>query len=117
MTVLAASGTAAPRNGQSYVVIVGGNQPNGLEVVRANYATLGDATWLFDKDNHVFAALKAHGTPTRYGMNGTTIEWTLPGNLGDPAKVERLASAWLAMPPSAAPRNTIVAPSIGSSAK
>ena len=117
MTVLAASGTAAPRNGQPYVVVVGGNQPDGLEIVRANFSTLGDATWLSDKNDKVFAALKPHGTPTLYGMNGTNIEWTLPGSLGDPAKVERLASAWLATPPAATASNSTVAPGALTGAK
>jgi len=118
MTVLAASGTAAPKNGKPYVILVGGKQPNGLEIVRAKYAALGDATWLADTDDQVLAALKPKGAPTVYGMDGANVMWTVPGNLGDPARVATMASAWLATPPTPAPTSTsAVAPTTGSSAK
>jgi hypothetical protein len=117
MTVLAANGTAAPKNGLPYVILVGGNQPNGLEMVRARYATLGDATWLADKNNEVFAALKPQGAPMLYGMDGVNVAWSVGGNLGDPARIATMASGWLATP--AAPTNNVtpVAPSAAGGAK
>lgn len=116
MTVLAASNTAAPRNGQPYVILVGGNQPNGLEIVRARYATLGDAMWLSDRNNEVFTALKPTGAPVLYGMDGTNIAWTVAGNLGDPARIATMASGWLATPPPAN-NSSAVAPTAASGAK
>jgi hypothetical protein len=117
LTVLAASSTAAPRNGQPYVIVVGGNRPNGLEIERAKYATLGDATWLADKDGQALAALKPRGAPTLYGMDGANVAWTVPGNLGDPARVATLASAWLAQPHTPAANSTAVAPTAPGGAK
>lgn len=117
MSVLAANGTAAPNNGQPYVILVGGKQPNGLETVRARYATLGDATWLADRDNRVFAALKPPGAPVLYGMDGTSIAWTMPGNLGDPARIATMAAGWLAAPTGPANNASPLGPPAASGAK
>jgi hypothetical protein len=95
MNVLAAGDSNSLKSGQPYVIVVAGKASDGLEKVRANYSTLSEATWLADKDDQILAALKPHGAPMIYAMDGHRIAWDVPGNLGDPATVEKMVSAWI----------------------
>jgi len=95
MNVLAASESPALKGGQPYVILVAGKTSDAVERVRANYSTLTNATWLADKDNRVFAALKPRGAPMIYAMDGSKIAWSVPGNLGNPARVEKIAANWI----------------------
>jgi hypothetical protein len=99
MTVLAASGDSGLQGGKPYVIVVAGKQSEALEKVRANFSTLGEATWLGDKENHAFDALKPRGVPMIYAMDGSKIAWNIPGNLGNPALVEKRLANWIASSP------------------
>jgi hypothetical protein len=96
MNVLAASESSDLKTGKPYVILVAGKTSEALERVRANYSTLSEATWLGDRDAQAYAALKPRGTPILYAMDGSKIAWNVPGNLGNPAKVEKMAAAWIA---------------------
>ena len=95
MNVLAAGDSNTLKSGQPYVILVAGKAPEALEKVRANFSTLSEAKWLADRDEQAFAALKPRGTPIIYAMDGNTIAWDVPGNLGNPATVEKMATAWI----------------------
>ena len=92
MNVLAASTSPYFKNGEPYVIVVQGTSA-GSQTVRANFASLANATWLSDASAQVLTTLKPHGTPTLYGMEGDKIDWIVPGNLGDPTRVEKFVSA------------------------
>jgi len=96
MTALAASEDSGLKGGQPYVIVVAGKQSEALERVRANFSTLSDATWLGDRENHAFDALKPRGVPMIYAMDGSKIAWNVPGNLGNPAMVEKMLATWVA---------------------
>lgn len=96
MNVLAASESASLKSGQPYVILVAGKTSDALGRVEANFSTLSEATWLADKDAQAYTALKPRGTPVIYAMDGSKIAWNVPGNLGNPAKVEKMAAAWVA---------------------
>jgi hypothetical protein len=95
MNVLAASGSSGLGGGKPYVILVAGKASDAVDRVRANYSTLSQATWLADKDDRAFAALKPRGAPMIYAMDGQKIVWSVPGNLGNPAKVEKMTAAWM----------------------
>jgi hypothetical protein len=96
MNVLAASESPGLKGGQPYVILVAGRTSDALERVRANFSTLGRATWLADRDAQAYAALKPRGTPVIYAMDGSKVSWSLAGNLGNPARVEAMAASWIA---------------------
>jgi hypothetical protein len=108
MNVLAASESSGLKTGKPYVILVAGKTSDSLERVRANYSALSEATWLGDRDAQAYAALKPRGTPILYAMDGSKIAWNVPGNLGNPAKVEKMAAAWIASGPAltGAPSNS-----------
>ena len=95
MNVLAASGSSGLSGGKPYVILVAGKASDAVDRVRANYSTLSQATWLADKDNRAYVALKPRGAPMIYAMDGKKIAWSVPGNLGNPAKVEKMTAAWM----------------------
>jgi hypothetical protein len=115
MNVLAASESPDLKGGKPYVILVAGKTSDGLERVKANFSPLSEATWLADKDAQAYAALKPRGTPVVYAMSGMKIAWKVPGNLGNPAKVEKMAAAWIANGGTAFPNS--VAPTPNSNAK
>jgi len=96
MNVLAAGGSSGVKSGQPYVILVAGKRADAVDRVRANYSTLSEATWLADRNEQAYAALKPRGTPMIYAMDGSKIAWNVPGNLGNPAKVEKMAASWIA---------------------
>jgi hypothetical protein len=96
MNVLAASESASLKTGAPYVILVAGKSSEALARVRANYAGLTGATWLADRDDRVFALLKPRGAPMIYAIDGSKVAWSIPGNLGNPAKVEKMAASWVA---------------------
>jgi len=106
MNVLAASESSGLKTGKPYVILVAGKTSDSLERVRANYSTLSEATWLGDRDAQAYAALKPRGTPILYAMDGSKIAWNVPGNLGNPAKVEKMAAAWIASSSTSSPAPT-----------
>lgn len=108
MNVLAASESAALKGGAPYVILVAGKNSEAVARVQANFSSLSDATWLADRQGKVFAALKPRGTPMIYAMDGSKVAWTVPGNLGSPAKVEKMAAAWVASSPATAAAATSV---------
>jgi hypothetical protein len=110
MNVLAASESPDLKGGKPYVILVAGKTSDGLERVKANFSPLSEATWLADKDSQAYAALKPRGTPVIYAMNGTKIAWKVPGNLGNPARVEKMAAAWIASGGVAFPNSAVPAP-------
>jgi hypothetical protein len=95
MNVLAASESSGLKSGQPYVVLVAESKSDALEKVRANYSALRDATWMSDKNGQALVALKPRGAPIVYAMEGNKIIWSVPGNLGDPARVEKMAASWM----------------------
>jgi hypothetical protein len=95
MNVLAASENSGLKSGQPYVVLVAGSTSEALEKVRANYSALSDAAWLGDRNGQALVALKPRGAPIVYAMDGNKIAWSVPGNLGDPARVEKMAASWV----------------------
>jgi hypothetical protein len=95
MNVLAASDSSDLKNGQPYVVLVAGSKSDSLEKVRAKYSSLSGATWMSDRNGQAVAALKPRGAPILYAMDGNKIAWSVPGNLGDPARVEKMAASWI----------------------
>jgi hypothetical protein len=110
MTVLAAGGNPGLNNGLPYVILVAAKTQDGLERVRANYGTLSNATWLVDKNDEALAALKPRGTPMLYAMDGNNIAWNVPGTLGDPTRVQKMAADWIASGSTAARSSTAPAP-------
>jgi hypothetical protein len=108
MTVLAESDSPSFQAGQHYVIVVAPHTSDGVERVRANYSKLNAATWLTDNNKQIVTALKPQGEPMLYALDGNNIIWRVPGNLGNPAKVEQLASSWMSStsPSSTAPSNS-----------
>ncbi len=96
MNVLAAGSSVEPNQGQSYVIVVDSKEKGGLDKVRATYSSLANASWVADKNAVAIKALKAHGAPILYGMEGANIKWMVPGNLGKPANVDHMAATWVA---------------------
>jgi len=115
MNVLAASESPDLKGGQPYVILVEGKASDAVDRVRANYSTLSQSTWLADKEGQARAALKPRGEPTIYAMNGSKIAWSVPGNLGSPAKVEKMTAAWMASSVAASPATPSTSSNSGSS--
>lgn len=96
MTALNASESPSLKGGQPYVIVVASHTSDGLERVRATYQNLSEANWLADKDGQAYSALKPKGTPMIYALDGSRIAWSIPGTLGSPAKIEKMAGDWIA---------------------
>jgi len=98
-TALAASDNAQIKGGAALVIVVADNgksqNTNRLDAVRAKFSTVTVATWLEDSQGAALKALKPRGTPMLYALSGDRIQWGLPGLQGDPAIVEKMASAWV----------------------
>jgi len=116
MRMLAADESGGLKGGQPYVVVVSGKERDAVDRVRANYSTLSEATWLADKDKQAYAALKPRGAPMIYAMDGSRIAWNVPGNLGNPAKVEQMAAAWISSGSTSAAASTATVPASASTA-
>lgn len=98
MNVLAVSKSPDLQTGLPLVVIVEGKAADAAEQVRPNFKSMNKASWLTDSHQQVRAQLKARGAPMLYAMNGSKIAWNVPGNLGDPTRVERMAASWVTPP-------------------
>jgi hypothetical protein len=106
MNAIATGNSVQPGGGQAYAVIVVGRQKDGLDTVHAAYSPLANATWVGDTQGQALAAFKPHGYPMLYAMDGSRIAWSVPGTLGDPARVEQRAAAWVAVKAPAAAATT-----------
>lgn len=115
MNVLAASESPDLKGGEPYVILVDGKGSDAVDRVRVKYSTLSQSAWLADKEGHARAALKPRGEPTIYAMDGSKIAWSIPGNLGSPAKVEKMTAAWMASGAAANPANPSTSSTSGSS--
>jgi hypothetical protein len=98
MNVLASSKSQDLGAGLPLVIVVEGKAADAAEQVRPNFKSMSKASWLTDSHQQVRTLLKARGAPMLYAMNGSKIAWIVPGNLGDPTRVERMAASWVATP-------------------
>jgi hypothetical protein len=96
IAALAASESPLMKKGTPYVIVVATTNATALNEMRGNYASLSSATWVADSNKEAYKALKPKTAPVVYAMYGDKIEFIVPGTLGDPTKIEKLASSWLA---------------------
>lgn len=83
------------QGGKPLLVVVRGHSTSEVTELRAKYPALGDAVWVLDQKGDGMKALKLASMPTLYALYDGGVAFTLPGTVGNPATVEKMAGTWM----------------------